>query len=541
MSATDQAPSHEAAVRAGRPAPPGDRGGALDDAAKRWVLAAAVGGSSLAFIVGSVVNVALPALQRDLGASVAGVQWVLNAYLLLLGSLLLVGGAVGDRVGRRRTFLAGVAVFGAASVGCGLAPTVGWLVAARAVQGLGAALLVPTSLALVSAAYPEGEERGRAIGTWAGFSALTTAFGPVAGGWLVDAFSWRWVFFVVVPFALATLALGLWKVPESETHDGDGPLDWPGGALAALGFGAAVYGLVAAGERGWTDAVVWVGLGGGAALLVAFVWRESRAGAPLVPLGLFRSAAFSGANGMTLLLYFALNGVLFFLPFNLIQVQGYSATAAGAAFLPFSLTMGLLSRRVGGLAERWGARRVIVAGASVAAVGMALLAVPGARGGPFGSSYWTTFFPPMLVLGLGMTLAVAPLTAVVMNAADDEHGGAASGVNNAAARIAALLAIAVLGVVALGVFGGALDDRLAGAPPGAAEAVAPFREDLTGAQLPDGLGGAERARLEAVVGGAFVVAFRWVAWIAAAAAALSALVAGLTIPDETDGGRGGDG
>ena len=531
MSATDQAPCHEAAVRRARPARR-DAGGAagLDDAGRRWVLAAAVGGSSLAFVVGSVVNVALPALQRDLGASVAEVQWVLNAYLLLLGSLLLVGGAVGDRVGRRRAFLAGVAVFGAATVGCGLAPTVGWLVAARAVQGVGAALLVPTSLALVSAAYPEGEARGRAIGTWAGFSALTTAFGPVLGGWLVDAFSWRWVFFAVAPFAAVTFALGRWRVPESEARGAEGALDWPGGALAALGFGAAVYGLVAAGERGWADAVVWAGLTGGAALLAAFVWWEGRASAPLVPLGLFRSAAFAGANAMTLLLYFALNAVLFFLPFNLIQVQGYSATAAGAAFLPFSLTMGLLSRRVGGLAERWGARRVIAAGALVSALGMALLAVPGARGGPLGASYGATFFLPMLVLGLGMTLAVAPLTAVVMNAVDDDHAGTASGVNNAAARIAALLAVAVVGVVALGAFGGALDDRLAAAPPGAAEAVAPFREDLTGARLPDGLGGAERARLEAVVGGAFVVAFRWVAGIAAAAAALSALVAALTIP-----------
>ena len=537
MSATDQAPCHEAAVRAGRPAPPGDQGRALDDAARRWVLAAAVGGSSLAFVVGSVVNVALPALQRDLGASVAEVQWVLNAYLLLLGSLLLVGGALGDRVGRRRTFLAGVAVFGAATVGCGLAPTVGWLVAARAVQGVGAALLVPTSLALVSAAFPEGEERGRAIGTWAGFSALTTAFGPVLGGWLIDAFSWRWVFFAVAPLAAATLALGAWKVPPNRPAEAEGPLDWPGGALATLRFGAAVYGLVAAGERGWAAPLVWAGLGGGAALLAAFVWREGRAAAPLVPLGLFRSAAFSGANAMTLLLYFALNAVLFFLPFNLIQVQGYSATAAGAAFLPFSLTMGLLSRRVGGLAERWGARRAITVGALVAAVGMALLAVPGARGGPLGASYGATFFPPMLVLGLGMTLAVAPLTAVVMGAVDDDHAGTASGVNNAAARIAALLAVAVVGVVALGVFNGALDDRLAAAPPEAAAvaeaAVAPFREDLTGAQLPEALGGAERARLEAAVGGAFVVAFRWVAGIAAAAAALSALVAALTLPGRT--------
>ena len=502
-------------------------GSPADAASGRWVLAASVGGSGLAFLVGSVVNVALPALQRDLGASVAGVQWVLNGYLLTLGSLLLVGGSVGDRVGRRRTFVAGLVGFAVASLGCGLAPTTGWLVAARAAQGAGAALLVPTSLALVSATFPKGEARGRAIGTWAGFSALTTALGPVLGGWLVDSLSWRWVFFLVLPPALLTLAVAVWKVPESEAGEAEGPLDAGGAALATAGFGAAVWGLVASSERGWTDGFVLAGLVGGALLLVAFLWREARAPAPMLPLGLFRSASFSGANVMTLLLYFALNGVLFFLPFNLIQVQGYSATAAGAAFLPFSLTMGALSRFAGGWAERWGARRALVAGPLVAAVGLGLLALPGV-----GGSYWATFFPPMLVLGLGMTIAVAPLTNTVMSAVDDEHAGTASGVNNAAARIAALLAIAVFGVVALGVFNGALDRRLAdGAPPGAEAALGPFREDLTGASLPPGLDGERRQRLDALVDGAFVEAFRWTAGLAAAAAALSALVAGATIRD----------
>jgi EmrB/QacA subfamily drug resistance transporter len=522
VPAHDQAPCHEGVLRGGGDAPGAGEAG-------RWVLAAAVGGSGLAFLVGSVVNVALPALQRDLGASVGGVQWVLNGYLLTLGSLLLVGGSVGDRVGRRRTFAAGLAVFAAASLGCGLAPTTGWLVAARAVQGVGAALLVPTSLALVSAAFPKGEARGRAIGTWAGFSALTTALGPVAGGWLVDALSWRWVFFLVLPPALLTLAVAVWKVPESE-GEADGPLDVTGAALAAAGFGVAVWGLVAAGERGWTDGLVLAALAAGLALLAVFLWHEGRTAAPMMPLGLFQSRAFSGANGMTLLLYFALNGVLFFLPFNLIQVQGYSATAAGAAFLPFSLTMGALSRFAGGWAERWGTRRALVAGPLLAAVGLALLARPGV-----GGSYWTTFFPPMLVLGLGMTVAVAPLTNAVMSAVDDAHAGTASGVNNAAARIAALLAVAVFGVVALGAFNAALDDRLAdGAPPGAEAALIPFREDLTGAELPPDLDDDRRQRLDALVDESFVEAFRWTAGLAAAAAALSALVAGLTIRD--DGG-----
>lgn len=523
MSALSEAPCHEGVLHAGT-APEAEH------AARAWVLAVAIGGSGLAFLVGSVVNVALPALQRDLVASVAEVQWVLNAYLLALGALILIGGSAGDRLGLRRVFVAGLVVFAAASVGCGLAPSTGWLIAARGVQGVGAALLVPTSLALVSAVYPKGEARGRAIGTWAGFSALTTALGPVVGGWLVDAVSWRWVFFLVLPPALLTLALALWRVPEAAPEAGDDePLDLLGAGLAAAGFGVSVYGLVAAGERGWADAVVLGSLVIGLALLGAFVWHEGRAEAPMMPLDLFRSPSFSGANGMTLLLYFALNGVLFFLPFNLIQVQGYSATAAGAAFLPFSLTMGLLSRWSGGLAERWSARRLLVLGPLVTAVGFGLLALPGV-----GGSYWTTFFPPMLVLGLGMTLAVAPLTNTVMSAVDDEHVGTASGVNNAAARIAALLAIAIFGAVALGTFNGALDSRLGEADVSVRSEVAlePFRTNLTGAEVPDDLPEAERRVVERVVGASFVEAFRWTAALAALAAVLSALVAGATIRPE---------
>lgn len=501
----------------------------LDAATKRWVLAATIGGSSLAFIVGSVVNVALPAIQRGLGASVAEMQWVLNAYLLLLGALILVGGSAGDRFGRRRLFVVGTALFTAASVGCGLAPTVAWLIGLRAVQGLGAALLVPNSLALISAAF-DGAERGRAIGTWAGFSALTTALGPVLGGWLVDALSWRWVFFVVVPVALVTLGIAWWRVPESRDDDGTGGLDWAGAALAVLGFGGVTFGLVATSARGWGDPFVLAAVVGGGGVLGLFLWHEARAAHPMMPLGLFRSATFSGANAMTLLLYFALNGVLFFLPFNLIQVQGYSATAAGAAFLPFSLVMGAFSRAAGGLIARFGARKPLVIGPLVAGAGLALLGLPGV-----GGSYWTTFFPPMLVLGIGMTIAVAPLTTVVMSDAGGAHAGTASGINNAAARIAALLAIAVLGAVALGVFNGALDARLAAGdvPVGAERALEPFRSDMTGASLGDDVQGERRERLASLVDDAFLVSFRWVAGIAAALAVLSAAVAVLTIDPAT--------
>ncbi len=523
MSLGEQAPCDEGVIRFGRHA-------GADPAAKPWILAATIGGSSLAFIVGSVVNVALPSIQRGLDATVAEMQWVLNAYLLLLGALILVGGSAGDHFGRRRLFVLGIAIFTAASVGCGFAPTVAWLVGLRALQGFGAALLVPNSLALIAAAF-DGQERGKAIGTWAGFSALTTAFGPVLGGWLVDALSWRWVFFVVVPVALVTLAIAVRKVPESRDADASGVLDWSGAGLATLGFGALTFGLIGSAERGWDDPLVLAPLFGGGIVLGLFLLREARASDPMVPLHLFASATFSGANAMTLLLYFALNGVLFFLPFNLIQVQGYSATAAGAAFLPFTLVMGGLSRWAGGLIERFGARRPLVVGPLVAGVGLGLLMLPGVNTGPLGGSYLTTFFPPMLVLGIGMAIAVAPLTTVVMSDAGVKHAGAASGVNNAAARIAGLLAVTVLGVVALGVFNAALDERVAAGnlPPQAEQALEPFRSDLTGAVLPDDVQGERRERLQTLVDDSFVVSFRWVAAVAAVLAFLSALCAALTI------------
>jgi MFS family permease len=315
--------------------------------ARPWVLAATILGSSMAFIDGSVVTVALPAIQADLTTSVAGAQWVANAYMLMLGALILVGGAAGDRFGRRRVFALGIAIFTAASVACGLAPNTAALIVARAVQGIGGALLIPGSLAIISAAFP-ADERGKAIGTWAGFSALTTAVGPVLGGWLVDTLSWRAIFFINVPIALLTLGLAFWHVPESRNASDDGTVDWRGALLAMLGLAGLVYGLTAASDFDWMDPMVLgVLLGSGLALAI-FVWYEARAPSPMMPLGLFRSPVFSGANAITFLLYFALGGILFFLPFNLIRIQGYSATLAGAAFLPFTLIMGGLSRWSGG-------------------------------------------------------------------------------------------------------------------------------------------------------------------------------------------------
>jgi EmrB/QacA subfamily drug resistance transporter len=406
----------------------------------RLILAATVLGSSLAFIDGSVVNVALPAIRKALNADPAHIQWIVNAYLLLLGSLVLIGGSAGDRYGRRKVFVGGVAVFALASLACAIAPTVTLLIAARAVQGIAAAFVVPASLAILGASF-EDKARGPMIGAWAGFGAVTAALGPVLGGWLVDAVSWRAIFLINLPIAAATVWLTLKAVPESRDPDVN-HLDWRGAVLAALGLGALTWGLTAAGSQGWRSLAVWSALIVGAAILVGFVVLQGREKHPMMPLTLFRSTTFSGANLLTLALYFGLTGSMFFLPYELIAHHGYSAAKAGATLLPLSLVMGSLSGVAGRLANKLGARIMLTVGPMVAGAGFALLAGPW-----IGKGFWVGLLPGLLVLALGMTTSVAPLTSTVMAAVPSSHSGVASGINNAVARIAGLLAVAVLGLV----------------------------------------------------------------------------------------------
>jgi EmrB/QacA subfamily drug resistance transporter len=489
------------------------------------VLAATILGSSMAFIDGSVVSVALPALQTDLDTSIRGSQWVVNAYMLTLGALMLVGGAAGDRYGRRRMFSLGVVVFTVTSIACGLAPSASALIAARALQGIGGALMVPESLAIISAAFPE-EERGRAIGTWAGFSALTTALGPVLGGWLVDASSWRTIFFVNVPLGVITLAIAFRHVPESRGDATSTAVDWRGGALATLGLGALAYGLTAASELGGSHPVVLGSVIAGALLLALFVWCEKHAAAPMMPLPLFRSREFSGGNALTLLLYFSLGGAMFFVPFALIGVHGYSAMAAGAAFLPFTLIMGGLSRWSGALITRYGARLPLTIGPVIVASGLAMCAAP-----DIGQSYWTGFFPAMCLLGLGMAMSVAPLTTTVMQSASEHYGGVASGINNATSRVAGMLAVALLGAIAVGVFRADLNERLAAAhvPQPLREALQAEASKLAEAKAPALSDASQRQRLTRTLHESFVQSFRVVMFLTAGTALLSAAVGWLTI------------
>lgn len=419
----------------------------LSKSRKRWILVATVLGSSLTFIDGSALGVALPAIQSDLGAGPAAAQWITNAYLLTLGALVLIGGAAGDRFGRRRVFLVGIGLFVLASVGCGLAPSAQLLIAGRAAQGIGAALLTPGALALIGATFPE-KERGAAFGTWAGAAALFGMIGPLVGGWLADQADWRFIFWINIPLGALTMAVTLKAVPESRDEDARG-LDWLGALLAVGGLGAVIWGLTAAPDLGWTHAGVIGALAGGTLLLAGFILAEAREAHPMMPLGLFRSRVFSGVNLLTLLLYFALSGAMFFLPFELIRVHGWSATGAGAAMLPFAVVMSLFSGPAGRLADRWGAKLSLSLGPILAGVGLGLLAMM-----PPNAGYLAGPLVGMTVLAAGMTLAVGPLTAAVMGAVPDGHTGVASGINNAVARVAGLLAVALLGVLLSAVFAG---------------------------------------------------------------------------------------
>ena len=485
-----------------------------------WVLAATTLASSMAFIDGTVVNVALPALQTNLNATIVDVQWVIEAYSLLLAAFLLVGGSLGDHYGRRRVFLVGIALFAFASAWCGFASSIGQLIAARAAQGLGAALLVPGSLAIISSSFAENE-RGRAIGTWSGFSAITTAVGPVMGGWLIEHLSWRAVFFINIPLAVLVILISLWRVPESSDEESAG-VDWWGAILGALGLGALIYGLIESSRLGFTDRSVLIALVVAAVLLVIFLVFEARVRNPMLPLALFRSRTFTGANLLTLLLYGALGGTLFFLPLNLIQVQHYSATAAGAAFLPFVLIIFLLSRWSGGLVERYGPKIPLVIGPLIAACGFSLFTLPGV-----GGSYWQNFFPAIVILGIGMAVSVAPLTTTVMNSVSQNRVGIASGVNNAVARGAGLLAIAVLGIVMLHGFNHALDQRLSDwkLPASAWQSLQTQRSKLAAAAVPEELDALTQQMIGRAIDESFVHAFRFVMATGATLAVASAIVA----------------
>jgi EmrB/QacA subfamily drug resistance transporter len=496
-----------------------------------WVLAATILASSMAFIDETALPVALPAIQSGLGATAVDAQWVVAAYTLFLAALVLVGGSLGDHLGRRRMFSVGVVLFALASAWCGLSQSSEQLIAARALQGVGGALLVPNSLAIIGASFEE-ERRGKAIGTWTSLTSVTLILGPVLGGYLAENVSWRGVFFINVPLAVVVLAITRSRVPESRDPEAR-RLDLPGAALAAVGLGGVVFGLLESSRSGLGDPRVVGALIVGAMALGAFLVVEGRGREPMMPLSLFGSRNFTAANAFTLLLYFALVGTLFFLPFDLIWVQGYSATVAGAALVPTFVLMAFLSRYSGGLTDRYGARLPLVVGPAIAAVGFTLFAVPGAESG----SYWTTFFPAAVVLGIGLSIVVPALTTVALNSVDARHEGLASAINNAFSQTAGLLAIAVLGVIMFISFDGSLDARLAAMnlPPEARQQLEQEKVKLGGAQAPEGLDAAQSANVDRAIEEAFVSGYRVVMLVAVAMALASAVSAALLIEGKGHG------
>lgn len=495
----------------------------LRTARGRWVLAATILGSGMVFLDGSVVNVALPAIQQDLAAPLAGLQWIVDAYALFLASLLLVGGALGDRYGRKRLYLIGLVIFTLASAACGLAPNVSVLIAARVAQGIGGALLVPGSLAMIKAVIAP-EDSGRAIGLWTGLSGVTSAIGPLFGGYLIHAVSWRSIFFINIPIAVATIWVTAAHMPPNRDPRASGDLDWLGSILSIVGLGGVAFGLIEGPTRGWGDPLVLASFVVGAIGLILLPLREWRARHPLVPPGLFRSRNFTGSNLVTLGVYFCFSGVLFFLVLNLQQVQGYSPLQAGAALLPITVLLLVLSPVVGNLLGRVGARLPMTVGPAIIAGAFLLFMLPGAH-----ASYPTAFLPPLIVMGLGMAIFITPLTATVMGAVPETDVGTASGVNNAVARVAAVLAIAVLGVVVAARFDSALSRNTATLPASARAALLRHSDRLAGDPVPKRLPPAQQRLARSAVEDSYLSGFRWAMGSCALICAASVVLSLVTI------------
>jgi EmrB/QacA subfamily drug resistance transporter len=515
-------PCDEAAIESTRVA------GDCAASAKPWVLAVTILASSISYIDESVVNVALPAIETDLKTSAEVIQWLVNAYTLCLSAFLLVGGSAGDLFGRRRIFVLGIAIFAIMSIWCGLSPDIFQLLLARGIQGVGAALLIPCSLAIIGATFDEAE-RGKAIGTWAGFSAISGAAGPLLGGWIVDHFTWRWIFLINPVLALPVIWIALNKVPESRDAQAKGGLDWRGSLLALASLGSLAFGLMSEPAYGWRSPVVIGALLIGLLLLAAFIWEEARSPAPMLPLGLFRSRTFSAVNLLTLLLYAGIGGAFFFLPFALIQVEGFSAVLAGAAFLPFTVIMATLSRWGGGLLDRLGAKGPLIIGPAIAALALALLAWP-IGGGSYGA-----FLVPIAILGFGMVIAVAPLTATVISAVPDHEAGVAAGINNAVASVANLLAVAILGALALGLYDHGLDRDIAGKslPSEVTRAIGEARGQFVIAPALEKVQGNDRQIAEGIIKESLAKSIRSIMLICAALALAGAASSTLLPPSRS--------
>jgi EmrB/QacA subfamily drug resistance transporter len=492
------------------------------------VLTATILASSMAFIDGSALNVALPALQSGLHASGGQLLWVVNAYLLMLAALIPIGGSLGDVLGRRKMFAVGIVLFMLSSLICGLSPSIGFLIGARLVQGVGSALMIPGSLAIITAFFGR-ESRGRAIGTWSAFTTIVAVAGPLLGGFLADAGLWRVVFLINFPLGVIALLVLLLKVPESRDEKSTGKIDYFGAACLAVGLAGLTYGFLSAPGDGFGDPRVIGSLVIGVCALVAFILVETRSGHPMIPLGLFSSRTFSGVNLLTFGLYGALSVGTFFMSLNMVQVQGYSMKVAGLAFTPFALILTALSRWAGGLVDRGGPRLPLVVGPAIAGAAFLVMAFSGLSDGP--SRYWVTFFPGVVLLGIGMGITVAPLTTSVMSSVASHFAGTASGINNAVSRTAGVLAVAVVGALALFLFSGTLAARSAQIPISAEarSALAAEASRLGAATVPAQVVAEHVGEVRTAIRLAFVDTFRTVMLICTALSWVGAALAGVFV------------
>jgi EmrB/QacA subfamily drug resistance transporter len=505
--------------------------------AGKWIMTSTILASSMAFIDATALNVVLPSLQKNLHATGADLFWILNAYLLMLASLILVGGSLGDHLGRKKVFITGILIFIAGSAACGLSPDTFLLILFRILQGIGGALMIPGSLALISSGI-DSTEKGKAIGTWSAITTVVTMGGPVLGGALADAGLWRYIFFINVPIGIAAVLI-LWRKVEGgndaaaranggasgANHAGAAAgIDIPGAVSIAVGLAALTFGFLRLPTLGLANWVVRGSLAGGVVLLALFLLIERRSSRPMVPLSLFANPVFAGVNALTFFLYAGLGAGMLFLSLNLVQAQGYSQLDSGMTFLPFTVLMIVLARPAGALSDRIGPRIFLTVGPATAGAGLILLSLVGQTRTP--AEYWTTFFPGILVLGLGMSLTVAPLTTAVMRSVSDVHSGLASGINNAMTRIANVFANAIFGALAVLFFSGALQHRLDGLrlPPGAKAIVLSQTTDLGNAQVPVSIPETDRSAVAAAYRDGFIRVYQKILRLAAGLAFIGAAI-----------------
>ncbi|HEY4325255.1 MAG TPA: MFS transporter [Mucilaginibacter sp.] len=502
----------------------------LSSSEGKWIMVSAILASAMAFIDATALNVVLSALQHSLHATGADLFWLLNAYLLMLASLILIGGSLGDKLGRKKIFMTGIFIFIIGSAACGFAPDVTFLIIFRVIQGIGGALMIPGSLSLISSSIDE-KEKGKAIGTWSAFTTVVTIGGPVLGGALADAGLWRYIFFINVPIGLAAIFMLWTKVKESKDEESDKSIDFPGAICIAVGLACLTFGFLRIPAIGFNDWEVRLALAAGIFLLTAFILIEKNGKHPMMPLHLFANATFSGANLLTFFLYAGLGTGMLFLSLNLVQAQGYSQLQSGLTFLPFTLLMITIARFAGGLADKYGPRWLLIIGPATAGLGLLILSFIKQTNGP--SDYWTTFFPGILVFGLGMSLTVAPLTASVMGSVHSNFSGTASGINNALTRVANVFANAIFGALAVLFFSGSLQQQMNTKPFTVKDKQVIMAQaiDLGNAKAPVSMAPADKTIVEKYYRMAFVDTYGQIMRISAALGFLGALMAFIFIKD----------